>query len=1057
MRNNFLKYVALLAALILCAPVSFAQGGKKGEDKPVTIYGNVVSEKGYPLMGVKITVQDTFIDTESDENGDFEITVPSLGSVLAFNTDYFYEYLQVISSDGYLRIVMKEAPAGLGTRENVNLPYRTAKKREVSASLWTITDEDLAKSKVTSLGNALSGRVLGMTSRQLSGAPGYDEATFVIRGIRTLDGGTSNAMEVYGVPTPLIIVDGFERDFAELNADEIESFSILKDAAATAIYGIRGANGVILVNTKHGDVNKRTIDVKYNEGMLLPTDCYPQYVDAYTYASWYNEARRNDGLAPSYTEEDLRKYKDHSSPLTHPDVNFYDELFKKFTSQRNASISMRGGNQVARYFVLAGYTYQGGLFKYETFNPDFPTKTNYAKYNLRSNLDINVTDWITVSAMVAGRIEERKNPSTTITASSAGYIMNEMHNPANAFPLYFYGTDPSLNKEVLMVGGNSVYQDNPFGLLTQAGSYELTRRYYQFSGKIKADFSKFGLTGLSLEAAGHLDGYNAYGVTKSRTFQVWEYSLDNEGNPVYTSYKTPTSLTTSGSYGTERYYGGDIELKYDRKFGDHSVNAMLMGNWQLTQTLKNNNPDYRYETYAFWGAYSYKNKYYLDVTAALSGNDKFYYTNNRRSIYPAVGLSWVISGENFLKNSNLVNYLKLRATAGLSGNSLYEFTDINGNDERYPARTRYWTGSNYVYYGTTLAGVTHVREGRMANPDVAVETAAMYNAALEGSLFNHKLDFNLEVWHERRYNIYTASEAVYPLIIGILDDRLPISNDGEVRSQGVELSLKWNRKLGDFNYSIQAIGSYNDNRIISMGEPYREFKNLVQTGDRTRMDYGFRSLGFFKNWEDVNSSPEQLLGTYGPGDLKYEDVNGDGVVDSNDMVPVGQGRDPRASFGMNINLNYKGWGLDFLLQGTGYMTNYQSQDAYRAFYDNGTAQYYMADRCQLDDNGNVINFDTATYPRFSTGTASANNFVCSDFWVVNSTYLRLKNIELSYTLPARWLKGISLDKAKIYLNAYNPVTWSHLKKYHADAEDMWAGSYRYPQTKLYSIGVDLTF
>ena len=546
-------------------------------------------------------------------------------------------------------------------------------------------------------------------------------------------------------------------------------------------------------------------------------------------------------------------------------------------------------------------------------------------------------------------------------------------------------------------------------------------------------------------------------MTKSRTFQVWEYSLDNEGNPVYTSYKTPTSLTTSGSYGTERYYGGDIELKYDRKFGDHSVNAMLMGNWQLTQTLKNNNPDYRYETYAFWGAYSYKNKYYLDVTAALSGNDKFYYTNNRRSIYPAVGLSWVISGENFLKNSNLVNYLKLRATAGLSGNSLYEFTDINGNDERYPARTRYWTGSNYVYYGTTLAGVTHVREGRMANPDVAVETAAMYNAALEGSLFNHKLDFNLEVWHERRYNIYTASEAVYPLIIGILDDRLPISNDGEVRSQGVELSLKWNRKLGDFNYSIQAIGSYNDNRIISMGEPYREFKNLVQTGDRTRMDYGFRSLGFFKNWEDVNSSPEQLLGTYGPGDLKYEDVNGDGVVDSNDMVPVGQGRDPRASFGMNINLNYKGGGLDFLLQGTGYMTNYQSQDAYRAFYDNGTAQYYMADRCQLDDNGNVINFDTATYPRFSTGTASANNFVCSDFWVVNSTYLRLKNIELSYTLPARWLKGISLDKAKIYLNAYNPVTWSHLKKYHADAEDMWAGSYRYPQTKLYSIGVDLTF
>lgn len=1060
MKMKALKYITLFFALLLCVEsVSFAQGKKKDENKPVTIYGNVVSEKGYPLMGVLVTVQDTFIDTITDENGDFEITVPSLGSVLAFNTDYFYEYLQTINSDGFLRIVMKEAPAGLGTRENVNLPYRTAKKREVSASLWTITDEDLAKSKVTSLGNALSGRVLGMTSRQLAGAPGYDEATFVIRGIRTLDGGCSNTSSVYGDPTPLIIVDGFERNFAELNADEIESFSILKDAAATAIYGLRGANGVILVNTKHGDTNKRTIDVKYNEGMLMPTDCFPDYVDSYTYATWYNEAMVNDGLTPIYTEKDLELYQNHQSPLTHPDVNFYDELFKSFTSQRNASIAMRGGNQVARYFVLAGYTYQGGLLKYEDFNPAFSTKTNYAKYNLRSNIDINLTDWLTFTGMIAGRIEERKRPSADFTASEAGTVMNEIKNPANAYPMYFYGIDPTLNQEVLMIGGNSVYQNNPFGLITEGGYYEQTRRYYQFTGKLVADFTKFGVKGLSLEASGHLDGYNSYSVTHSRTFQVWQYSKDDTGADVYRSFKTPTSLTASGAYGVTRYYGGDVELKYDRSFGNHNVDAMLFSNWQLTQTLKNNSPDYRYHTFGFWGAYSYKNKYYVDVTAAVSGSDKFYFTNNPRQLYPAVGLSWVISGENFMSKAKLVNYLKLRATAGISGNNLYEFTDINGNDERYPARARYWTGSGYMYYGTTLATVTHVREGRVPNPDVTVEKAAMYNLALEGSMFNHRLDFDLEIWHEKRYDAYTAAKATYPNVLGSLEDRLPIGNAGIVRSQGIELSLKWSDKIGDFKYSILAIGSYNDNKILAMGEGPRDFENLVETGRRTRMDFGFKCLGFFKDWDDVHNSPEQLLGVYGPGDLKYADLNGDGVIDSNDRTAIGEGRDPRAVYAMNLNFNYKGWGVDFLLQGTGYMSNWfnTSMNAFHAFYDNGTAQYYMKDRCQLDADGNVINYDTATYPRFTTGAGNANNVTCSDFWMVSSTYLRLKNIEISYTLPDRWLKGIALDKAKVYLNAYNPLTFSYMSKYHADAEDAWAGSYRYPQTKLYSIGVDLTF
>ena len=523
--KHIYKYIAILLVLVLCAPVASAQG-KKGKEQPVTISGNVVNEKGLPMMGVKITVQDSFIDTESDEYGDFTITVPSIGAVLVFNTDYYYELQQTVTSaDGFYRIVLKEAPAGQGTYDIVHMPYRDTKKRDLNASIMTIGAEELDKSKVTSLGNALSGRVLGMTSRQYAGLPGSDEATYRIRGVRTLFGGNQNGVDCYGVATPLIIVDGFERTFDDLDANEIESFSVLKDAAATAIYGNRGANGVILVTTKRGMTNKRTIEVKYNEGVLTPTDCYPDYVDAYTYAQWYNEARINDGYGATYTEADLDAWRTGSSPLTHPNVNFYKELMNKYASQRKASITMTGGNQIARYFVLLGYTSQDGLFKYQHYNPEFPSVTNFSKYNVRSNLDISLSKWLTLSTTIGGRILERKYPYTSSDYSTfASELFDQFKNPAGQYPLYFTGVDPDLQKEVFMLGGNSVYQKNPLALMAFRGYNERTMRYYQISGRAKADLSEFVTPGLTVEFAGHLDGYNSYRVEKSRSFRVWQYS-----------------------------------------------------------------------------------------------------------------------------------------------------------------------------------------------------------------------------------------------------------------------------------------------------------------------------------------------------------------------------------------------------------------------------------------------------------------------------------------------------------------------------------------------------
>ena len=1067
MKHYIYKTLTLILALVLCAPLAPAQTKKKAKEQPVTISGNVVNEKGLPMMGVRITVQDSFIDTESDEFGDFTITVPSIGAVLVFNTDYYYELQQTVTSaEGFYRIVLKEAPAGQGTYDVVRMPYRDTKKRDLNASIFTVGSEELDKSKVTSLGNALSGRVLGMTSRQYAGQPGSDEATYRIRGVRTLFGGNTNGVSCYGVSTPLIIVDGFERTFDDLDANEIESFSVLKDAAATAIYGIRGANGVILVTTKRGFTNKRTIEVKYNEGILSPLDCFPDYVDSYRFASWYNEALVNDGKSPIYTEQDLALYQTGQSPLTHPNVDFYDEVFNKYASQRKASITMSGGNQIARYFVLLGYTFQDGLYKYQDFNPDFSTKTNFSKINARANLDISLAKWLTVSTTISGRIMEQKYPYYSSSYSTfAGEILDVCHTPPNAYPVSFTGIDPDLQQEAFMLGGNAEYDSNPLGLLAFRGYNERTYRYYQITGRAKADLSEFVTPGLTVEFAGHLDGYNSYRVEKSRSFRVWSYSQNAAGDDVYTPYGTETSLSSSGAYGTTRYYGVDAEIKYNRVLGDHAFNAMAAWNRRLEVLASNNKSDYRTENIALWASYGFKNRYFLDLTACLSGSEKFYQTDTPRTLFPAVAASWVISGENFMKEARFVDYLKLRASAGISGNSEYSFTDINGDDERYPARERWWisgTSSGYLHFGTAATAMTLAYEGRMANPDAVIEKAAMFNLALEGTLFNHQLDFDLEGWFERRYDAYTAAVGTYPKVLGVLDDRMPITNDGIVHSAGVEFMLNWHRQIGKFKYSILGQISYNDNKIIEMGEPYREYENLWQTGNRTRMDYGLHFLGFFKDQADVDNSPVQNLGAYGIGDMKYEDVNGDGVVDTNDFVPIGNGRDPRLSAGLNLNIEYAGFGIDVLLQGTALQTNFLNMDSMRAFYYDttkkviSTAQNWMEGRVVINPDG-TSNAATATYPKFSLGTYQENNYRASDFWMADASYFRIKNIALSYTFPKKWLRGVALDNVKVYLNAYNPFTFSYMSKYHLDPEDWLAGSSRYPQTKLYSVGIDLTF
>ncbi len=1050
MKTRFFNIALIVIALVILCPGASAQN-RKAQSKPVTVYGNVKSETGIPLMGVEISVQDSFIKGETDENGDFSVVVPGIGSVMVFNTMYYKEkYVQITSSDR-IQVVMEEAPLGQGAKDKVNLPFRTSQKRNVTASIATIGSEAMDVSKVISLDNALAGRVAGLSVRQYSGYPGNDHATLRIRGVRTLyKSGDANALAVYAYTEPLVIVDGFERSFNELDANEVESFSILKDAAATAIYGLRGGNGVILVNTKRGETNKRKIEFKYNEGLVTPTDCLPDYVDAATYASWYNEARTNDGYNPVYTDEDIELYKNQKSPLTHPDNDYYDMFLKKMASQRKASLTMSGGNQIAKYFILLGYNFQNGLFKYSDFNDEFKTKTSFSKYNVRTNVDITPAKWLTISADIAGRIEERRNPY-----SAQGTIMTALHSPANAYPISFTGKDPNTLMDKFMLGGNSLYTDNPLGLLAFRGYNEDTRRYFQMTGRAKADLSSIVTPGLTFEISGHLDGYSSYNVAHSRNFSVWEYSKNKLGEDVYTSFVTESTLSASGSYDIERFYGLDAQLKYHKDFGASSFDAMGFYAQRLKEIRQNNQSDYRNQDMGLVLTYSLKNKYFLDFTADYGGSEKFYGTKHERELYPALGAAWIMSNENFMSGIKWIDYLKLRASFGLSGVGYFYFTDVNGDDERYPSIERWWMSSTWQYYGTSLTSVTTIAKGRMINPDCCVEKSALTNVALEGSMFNHRFNMDLEYWFDHRYDIYTAAVGIYPQVLGEEERKLPITNDGIVNNQGIEFTADWSDKIGDFSYGIGGNIAFQGSKIIEMGEPFREYDNLIQTGNPVRWDYGLKCKGLFKDQADIDNSPVQMFGTYQPGDLKYEDINGDNKIDANDYVPIGKGNEPKLNYGFFFNVGYKGLELDLLFHGIGQKSIWANINAMKAFTGNSSAQRFMEGRFHTLPDGST-NWETATYPRFST-QASDNNFRATDYWMYDASYLRLKNVELSYTLPSRLLKNVSLYKARVYLNAYNPVTFTQLTKYHLDPDDKEAGTESYPMIKIFSVGVDLTF
>jgi TonB-linked SusC/RagA family outer membrane protein len=894
---------------------------------------------------------------------------------------------------------------------------QTQKKIAQTGAIASITTKEIKQSPVANIANALAGRLPGLISVQHSGEPGKDMPDLYIRGMASL---TNNA--------PLITIDGIQKEYntiSLLDPNEVESVTILKDASATALYGVKGANGVIIIQTKRGTIGKPVINASVQTSIQEAT-ALPQYVNSYQFATLANEAYRNDnptGTLIPYSDAQLQGYKDNKDPYRFPNVDWLHEMLQPAKMTR-ADFNISGGVPMAKYFVNVGYTQQDGLYKAEK-NDQYDPHLIYKRYNFRSNIDVNFDEDFSMGLSLFGAIENKNSPYTS-TYDLFDYLLK---TPPNQFPVKyptgFYG---------------GTFRSNPFHLLNETG---FTQSFNSsLSGMLTATRKLDFITkGLYIKGNYSFDGYFTNNFTRQKFERTALYKgtgdLKDSASYVYDGNDQPLAAPVS-AYSETRDVWTDLSLNYQRDFGAHSVSGLLLAN--RTQQVIGGQIPFVSQGLVSRITYNYRDKYFAEFNAGFNGTDNFA-KGKRYGFFPAVSAGWVISSEPFLSTSNVVDFLKLRGSYGLTGND-----QIPGR--RWLFVSEYKTGSPYNY-GDPLVKVGGVQEGPMANADVTWEKAHKLNIGLEAKLWKELLGVTLDVFREKRNDILITRGSV-PALIGVSPANLPPANMGEVVNRGFELELTHRNKIGQVTYFLRGNGSYVKNKILFMDEVSYPYSYLSRTGKTIGQLFGLTSIGFFKDKEDITKSPVQF-GNVIPGDLKYKDLNNDGVIDANDQGPIGKSNVPEIMFGFSGGMSWKHFDMSFLFQGAAdYNIIFQNEAAYE-FYNGGSVLVQHLGRWT------PATADQATYPVLHYGINS-NNHRASSFYMKDASYLRLKNLEVGYTFKqVNMTKHTGFSNIRIFLNGANLYTWDRMGKQSFDPEAPNGNGFYYPQVKTFNAGISTEF
>ena len=900
--------------------------------------------------------------------------------------------------------------------------------------------DDLYSTPTPAIANTMYGRISGLTVSQSSGEPGFDYAGLGIRGVGTF--GYTNGS---GFNTFKIYVDGFQVNpdyFNYLSATEIESVSILKDAAALATFGMNGANGVIWVVTKRGKPNKATITFQARTGLQTPVNLNKP-LGAYDYANLYNQAISNDNgdvWTPKYSPTQLQAYQNG----TGTNVDWMGQDLSKYGLFGDGDVVFSGGDNTAQYNIAFNYANQQGLYNV----PSSGTTSNEAfdRYNLRANLDFKMSDIFSAKVDIGGRLEDRRAPNYTSNYSTAK-LWNDLYNyPANIYPI-FDGTTTNFS-------GTNIYPNNPYASINGLGWESNRVRILQgnFSLKEKLDFIA---KGLYLNEATSFESYDL-----STANEVGNYARYING--ATTTPDKPVVITTTnlGAAAQEDWKQVSITAGYDQSFGKNQITSAVnfyssnyKGEGQFAYQI-------HYENVSGRVNYSFDQRYVAEFGFSYFGSDA-YAPGNQWGFYPTISAAWNISNESFLKSNAIISNFKLRASVGETGSSDSQFSPASNfvSNGRYLYQQYYQSTGSFYTGNSTPTGSSILAPLFQANPKIFAEKSMKYNIGTDITLFK-KLSIGLDVFLDKRSNIITIDNTI-PSSFG---NNVYLNNIGKMTNKGVDATSSYTNRIGKVGYSINGMISFNKNTIDYESEATTAYPYNAQTGRSYGTIIGLEANGFYET-TDFNPNgtlkagvPQSLLGKVQPGDIKYVDLNGDGKIDQKDVTAIGNPPFPEVNYSFGGSLNYNSFDLSILFQGVGgtsvnLLGTPGLVDQSEAFVNNGNAFAIAQGAWAYYPAQGIDTRATATYPRLTTVTNS-NNYAVSSFWIKSGDYLRIRNAEIGYNFNERIMRVLHLSKLRLYVNAVNPVTWSSLlKNYNIDPE-VTSG---YPILKSYNVGFSATF
>ena len=999
-----------------------------------TVSGVVKDDTGEPVIGAGVLVKGTTLGTITDIDGHFSFRADDLNGVLVVSFVGMETQEIPMKGKGTFDIVLKSSNTLL--EEVQVVAYGAQKKVTLTGSISSVNTDELLKVPTASIGNMLSGVLSGVSSIQSSGQPGGDAPDVFIRGISTLN--TMNAK-------PLYLVDGVERSFFQIDPNEVENITILKDASSTAVFGVRGANGVIIVTTKRGKEGKAKINASFSYGIQTPTRM-PEFVNSYDYATFLNEAYTNDGKDPKFTPEAVEAFRTHSNPIIYPDTDWMELLFKSSAPQTQGNVNISGGTERVRYFISMGMLDQKGFFK--NHDTRYDANFNFNRYNYRANLDIDFTKTTLVAINMGGRVEKRNFPRS-------GDDINQLFRR-------IYWATPFSGPGIVdgkWIKGNSQYL--PVGLSDGLGNI-YGRGYGSKTTNVvnldlaltqKLDFVTKGLQ-FKIKVA-----YNSgYDHTKERatsieSYQPWyrkdvtwmEHPAGSDPNEVvYIQDGEAGLISYAESFGKSRDWYAEASFDWKRDFGLHHLSALALYNQSKTYYPDSDYPGIPRGYVGLVGrvTYDYDNKYLIEGNVGYNGSENFA-PGNRYGFFPAVSGGWVLTQEEFLKDNPVVNFLKIRASYGIVGNDRYHPYGTGFMDRFLYLPNSYFIGSGYQF-GTGTSWSPGAYEKSFGNSGLSWEKSAKQNYGIDFSLFNQKLSGSIDYFYEKRTDIL-AKASTDPIIHAM---SLPVLNLGIVSNKGVELNLKWNHKINSFRYWTNLNVSYAKNKIVYQDEVPSEYTYTLKTGHPVGQPFGLKVRGFYyEGMEDVADHSYVLK----EGDVVYEDLNHDGKIDDNDKTAIGYPSYPLLNAGLTLGFEYKGFDFSMLWVGAT-KTSRVLEETFRKplgeTYDRSLMSHQFTDRWTPETAA------TAKLPR-ATIDGVKNNYRDSELWVKDASYLRLKNIEIGYNFRLPFMPKIGMEKMRVFMTGYNLLTFDKLKI--SDPESMSSGVPQYPVMRVINFGLNVSF